>query len=236
MGQRTARRPRSARATPSASCGDTSAGTHPGAGAGPVGCASVEVMLRTIGVPVTALALFGAAVALASTPTKLEEWAAFTNGKLAAGIHVVETARGSCSGGSHVDARSDAWYCLAQGQAQDPCFAGPAAFMICPFGTPDSHDALKLKLARPLPTGNGNPHLDPTRRDPWAVLTADGAYCYRTTGPPSRIAGGAISYQCAGAALLAGHPNRAQAVWTINLLPTQTSTRYRTVAIETAWW
>jgi hypothetical protein len=193
-------------------------------------------MLRTIGLLVTALALVGAAVASASPTTKLEHWAAFTNGKLAAGIHIVETARGSCSGGSHVDARSDAWHCLAQGQAEDPCFAAAAAFMICPFGTPDSHDALKLNLVSALPAGNANPPGDPTRNDPWAVLTANGAYCYRATRTPSHIAGKTITYQCAGAALLAGHPRRTQAVWMISFLPTETSTRYRTVAIATAWW
>lgn len=193
-------------------------------------------MLRTIGVLVTSLALIGAAVALASTPTKLEQWAAFTNGKLDAGVHVVETARGSCSGGSHVDARSDAWHCVTQGQAEDPCFAAAVAFMICPFGTPDSHDALKLNLAGPLPAGSANPRVDPTRRDPWAVLTANGAYCYRATGTPSHIAGKTITYQCAGAALLAGHPNRTKTLWMISFLPTATSTRYRTVAIATAWW
>jgi hypothetical protein len=193
-------------------------------------------MLRTVGLLVTALALVSAAVALASTPTKLEQWAAFTNGRPAAGIHVVETARGFCSGGSHIDARSAAWRCLTQGQAEDPCFAGGAAFMICPFGPPDSHDALKLELARPLPAGKANPPGDPKRHDPWAVLTANGAYCYRATGTPIHIAGKTITYQCAGAALLAGHPNRTRSVWMISLLPTGTATRYRTIAIATAWW
>jgi len=193
-------------------------------------------MPRTIGPLVTALALVGAAAALAATPTKLEDWTAFTNGKLAAGIHVIRTARGYCSGGSHLDARSAAWHCLTQGQAQDPCFAAAAAFMICPLGTPDSHDALKLNLASPLPAGKGNPRVDPRRHDPWALLTASGAYCYRATGTPSHIAGKTITYECAGAALLAGQPNRTQTAWMISLLPTGTSIRYRTVAIATAWW
>jgi hypothetical protein len=193
-------------------------------------------MLRTIGLLVTALAVVGAAVALASAPTKLKQWAAFTSGKLAPGIHVVESARGSCSGGSHVDPRSDAWHCLTQGQVEDPCFAAAAAFVICPFGTPDSHDALKLNLGSPLPAGKANPPVDPTRHDPWAVLTANGAYCYRATGTPTHIGGKTITYQCAGAALLSGRPNRTQTVWTIALLPTATSTRSRTVAIATAWW
>jgi hypothetical protein len=125
---------------------------------------------------------------------------------------------------------------VATGQAQDPCFSGAAAFVICPFGTPDSHDALKLNLAGPLPAAKANPPGDPTRRDPWAILTASGGYCYRATGPPSRIAGRTITYVCAGAALLASHPNRSRPAWTIDFLPTATSSRYRAVAVTTAWW
>jgi hypothetical protein len=67
-------------------------------------------------------------------------------------------------------------------------------------------------------------------------LTANGDYCYRATGTPIHSAGKTITYQCAGAALLAGHPSRAHAVWTIDILPTATSIRYRTVAIAAAWW
>ena len=177
-----------------------------------------------------------AAVAFAAVPTKLQRWEPFTNGKPAAWIRVVQTARGSCSGGSRVDARSDAWRCLAGGAAEDPCFAGGAAFLLCPAGTPDSHDALKLDLARPLPAGKGNPPGDPTRHDPWAVVTAGGDYCYRAVGAPIELAGKAVTYQCAGAALLAGHPNRAASGWTIGLLPTNTAARYRIVAITAAWW
>lgn len=175
------------------------------------------------------------ATASASSPTELEQWTAFTNGKLAAGIHVVQTASGSCSGGSQLDARADAWRCVSKGANEDPCFVGGGSFVICPSGTPNSHDALRLDLAGP-PSGKANPSRDPTRHDPWVVVTATGAYCYRSVGTPIRAAGKAVSYQCAGAALLAGDPNRARAAWTIDLLPNTTASRYHAVAIATAWW
>jgi len=183
-----------------------------------------------------ALAVLGSAAASTSAPTKLERWAAFAKGKAAPGVNVLQTARGSCSGASRVDPRSDAWRCASQRQTQDPCFSGAASFVICPFGTPDSHDALELKLTRPLPAAKANPPGDPTLRDPWAILTANGAYCYRATGQPTSIAGRTITYACSGAALLAGHPNRSRPMWTIDFLPTSTSSRYRAAAVTTAWW
>ena len=124
---------------------------------------------------------------------------------------------------------------MTQGQP-GPLLLGRRGFHHLPLRTPDSHDALELKLARPLPAAKANPPGDPTRRNPGALMTANGAYRYRATGPPSCIAGRTITYVCAGAALLAGHPNRSRPAWTIDFLPTETSSRYRAVAVTTAWW
>jgi uncharacterized membrane protein len=183
-----------------------------------------------------ALATGVCAVALAVAPTTVERWAPFANGTVRAGIHVVQTARGRCVGASHVDARPDAWRCIAQGTADDPCFAGPRGVVLCPLGTPDSNDALKLVLTGALPNGQAHASKGPTPGDPWAIETANGDYCYRSTGTPTRLAGKAITYECAGAAVLTGHPNRSGAVWTIDLFPSAASTQYLSMAVQAAWW
>jgi uncharacterized membrane protein len=185
---------------------------------------------------VAALAAGACAVALAVAPTKVERWAPFANGTVRPGVHVVQTARGRCVGVSQVDARLDAWRCIAQGTADDPCFAGPRGFVLCPSGTPDSNDALKIVLTTTLPNGQAHATTGPTPGDPWAIKTANGDYCYRSKGTPTHLAGKTITYVCAGAAVLAGYPNRTGAVWTIELFPNAASSRYLSMAVQAAWW
>ena len=182
------------------------------------------------------LALAAVSVAVAATPTKVERWVAFRAGKVASGIHVVQRGRGYCFTGSLADARADAWRCFLGNEIEDPCFSGGVGLVICPSGTPDSGDALALRLTKPLPRNQVNPPGDPTHKDPWVIVSGGGAYCYRVTGTTTLMAGRALTYECAGASALAGSPNRSRSVWTIDLLPTGTSTRYITAAIRSVWW
>ena len=172
------------------------------------------------------VALIAVASSLAVAPTKLEHWTA---------VHIIERGTGTCSTGSLIDARADAWRCRSGDGVHDPCFSA-AASVICPDGTPDSHDALQLRLTRPLPHAKANHAGDLTRTAPWVIVTAAGAYCYRLAGTGAVLAGKPTSYQCAGAALLAGLPNESRPVWTISLLPTAAAKRYTTTAIKSAWW
>jgi hypothetical protein len=181
------------------------------------------------------LALAAAGAAAASAPTKLERWVAVRAGKIAPGIRVDQRGRGYCFAGSLADPRADAWRCVLGKQIEDPCFSGGATLVLCPSGTPDSHDALELRLTKPLPPAQTHRSGDPTRQDPWVIVTA-GAYCYRTTAASAPQTGRALSYICAGASVLAGSPDRAHPVWTIALLPTATAKRYVTTAIKAAWW
>lgn len=191
--------------------------------------------MRGICVLVLAAALLAPAAAGAaavSAPTKLERWVAFRGAKPAPGIHIDQRGRGYCFAASLADPRADAWRCVLGKQIEDPCFSGGATFVLCPFGTPDSRDALELTLTRPLAHTPAHRTGDPTREDPWVIVTAAGAYCYRATAASTR----ALSYVCAGASVLAGSPNRTHATWTIGLLPTTTSKRSVTTAITAAWW
>jgi hypothetical protein len=182
------------------------------------------------------LAAAAAGPAPAAAPTRLERWTAFRGGKVAAGIHVLERGRGSCFAGSLADPRADAWRCLLGNEILDPCFSGGAGVVLCPDGTPDSRDAAEIRLRKPLPRGRANPPGDPTRRPPWVIVTATGAYCYRVTGMSAEVAGKPITYVCAGASSIGGTPDRTKPVWTVSLLPTGTSKRYVTVAVRAAWW
>jgi len=160
-----------------------------------------------------------AALALAGAGTQLKVWAV-------RGAHVVVRGTGSCSSGSLVDRRADAWRCRSGGGVYDPCFSD-GAFVLCPDGTPDSHDALQVRLTKPLPRGRANPPGGVTSTAPWVIVTAAGTYCYRQP---------AATYQCAGAALVVGLPKRTGTTWTIGLLPTSTSKHAVTTAIRSVWW
>jgi hypothetical protein len=174
--------------------------------------------------------------ALAGATTKQERWIAFRAGRPASGVHVIQRGRGYCFTGSLADPRTDAWRCFLGNEIQDPCFSGGGAFVVCPDGTPDSRDALRLQLTKPLPRSQANPAGDPTHKDPWVIVTAGGAYCYRVTGTTAVAAGRRLTYECAGAAALAGGPNRTQRAWTIGLLATAASKHYVTTAIASVWW
>jgi hypothetical protein len=182
------------------------------------------------------LTLAVVSAASAAAPTKLQRWVGFRAGKIVPGIHAVQRGRGFCFTGSIADPRSDAWRCFLGNEIHDPCFSGGGAFVLCPNGTPDSRDALELRLTKPLPHNQANPPGNPTSRDPWVIVTAGGDYCYRLTGTSAIIAGKQVTYECAGASSLAGSPSRSRPAWTISLLPTVTSKRYVTVAIRSAWW
>jgi hypothetical protein len=194
--------------------------------------------MRQLAIPVAVvMALVSVGVGVAGPRTRLERWVAFRAGQPAVGIHVLVRAEGSCVSGSHTDPRSNAWRCLSgsESQVQDPCFSGGGSFVLCPYGTPDSRDALQLQLSKPLPEHRANSSVGATARDPWVIETR-GLFCYRAAGSTMILASRRLTYECAGASALAGKPDRATPVWTISLLPTSTSTHYTTVAITSAWW
>jgi hypothetical protein len=177
----------------------------------------------------TSLAL-AVALAVAPAPTKVEHWSV-------AGAHVVQSGRGYCWTSSIADARPDAWRCLlGKNEIVDPCFTGGGSTVLCPDGTPDSHDAIRIRLTKPLPLSQANHGSGATPGAPWTIVTAGGAYCYRVTGATNTVAGRALTYECAGSSELAGLPNRRRPAWTVSLLPTTASKHFVTTAVRAAWW
>ena len=191
-------------------------------------------MTWRLAVCLIACSLGAATASAAPAPTALRQWVAFQGGEIDPGVHVLVHATGSCSGRSLADPRPDAWRCSAQGETQDPCFSGSPRFLLCPYGTPDSRDALELRLTRPLPARSASPS-GPHLGAPW-VIELRGRYCYRATGTPLVLRGRPASYVCAGASSLAGLPDRSRAAWTIGFLASPAARGYVTAAVSAAWW
>jgi len=193
-------------------------------------------LLHRLTILVAAAALVSVGVGSAATGTKLEQWVAFRASSPAPGVHVLLRARGSCVAPSLADPRSDAWRCIASREVEDPCFSdvrgGP--FVLCPDGTPDSRDAIRLMLTRPLPARHAGSPRTATEGDPWVIETG-ARYCYRVTAAAMVLASRRLTYECAGAAALAGRPHRTAEAWTILLLPANSS-HFTSVAISSAWW
>jgi hypothetical protein len=143
----------------------------------------------------------------------------------ARGVTIERTVRGSCSRGSDVLKRSDAWHC----GTLDPCFSndrvGVGAHVICM--TSPWEDATLVELTRALPEGRAN-HDGGTTGRPWAIVTAAGERCELA---PSGLS---ATYVCAGSALLFGLPTRGR-TWT-QLHAASSTAKHRRVALRLIWY
>lgn len=185
-----------------------------------------------------AVALGCAAPAGATThATRVTVYRPFVHGKLAPGLTVSRSVKGSCFSGSLADPRRDAWRCSAGNAIHDPCFSDPraGAWVTCPAdGTPFGSRVVRLHLTGSLPrklankgrAGEGNP---------WAVKLANGKTCTFLTGATFAYHGRRVNYGCTRTIFLAGSPNRSRATWTI-VLGTGPKTKQRTARILVAAW
>ena len=142
----------------------------------------------------------------------------------ARGVVIEKTVRGSCSRGSDVLHRSDAWHC----GTLDPCFSNDrveaGAHVIC-ITAPWEHATL-VELTRSLPLKEANRGAEGSR--PWAVVTSDGQRCeLAPVGFPATFA-------CAGSGLLFGFPTRGRP-WTESYAASSTAAKKR-IALKTVWF
>jgi len=155
----------------------------------------------------------------------------------AQGVRIDTTLAGTCTHGSQVLSRFDAWRCSAGGRSYDPCFANTradvGAHVLCM--TSPWEDATAIELTKPLPLGRANPDRNPERFAPWAMITAAHQECDRLTGSLGRIAGLRVSYACAGSGLLLGLPARGR-TWTQAYAATSTAKTARRVALLAVFW
>jgi len=174
---------------------------------------------------------------LAAIVTTLHVFSPWAGSIPARGVTIDANLRGSCSFGSQVITRRDAWHCSAGEQSFDPCFSNDrleaGAHVLC-LASP-WEDATSIELTRRLPLSLANPTGDPKRFPPWAVVTANGERCAQLRKPLGRIAGLPVSYACAGAAVLLGIPSRGR-TWSQQHAATTTAKTTRRVALREVWW
>ena len=173
----------------------------------------------------------------AQTDTTLHVFSPWAGSIPAQGVTISQTLRGSCTHGSEVLTRFDAWHCSVGGRVYDPCFANTrvdaGAHVLC-MNSP-WEDATAIELKQRLPIGLANPSGDPRRFPPWAMLTAAHEECELATGSLGRIAGLRVDYACAGSGLLLGLPTRGR-TWTQPYAASSTAKAYRRVPLLSIWW
>jgi hypothetical protein len=186
------------------------------------------------------IALVAAAVLLVSDPparTTLHVYSPWAGSIPALGVTIDRTVRGSCSRGSEMRARSDAWRCAAGGTTYDPCFSNDrvevGAHVLC-MSSP-WEDATAVELTRGLPLGRANSDTSPERSRPWAIVTAAGERCPLARRGLGAVGGLPVTYACAGSALLLGLPTRGS-TWTQEYVPSIAAKAPRRVALRSVWW
>jgi hypothetical protein len=168
----------------------------------------------TVGMVVLAAPAAGVPLSSASgRPTALHTYTAFEDGKLAPGLIVRASVRGSCWAQSEVESH----------------------LVACP-DEPWSNHVLLLRLTKPLPHWHAYRRAIPPSAWPWAIITIAGKHCVTTVAAATgEIRGKPITYVCQGGGLLLGFTRRATATWTIWYAPTFTGRRLRLVTIADAW-
>jgi len=178
-------------------------------------------------------------LALPSAPvrTELHVFTPWAGSIPARGVTIDKTVKGSCTHGSEVETRFDAWHCFVGRRAYDPCFANTrsevGAHVLCM--TSPWEDATAIALTKHLPLGLANPQGNPERFPPWAMITTTHQECELVTKSLGRIGGRRINYACAGSGVLLGLPTRAR-TWTAAYAATVTATTYHRVALRSVFW
>jgi hypothetical protein len=185
------------------------------------------------------LAALAAVLALQSAPaeTALHVFSPWAGSIPARGVTIDRTVAGSCTHGSEILTRFDAWHCSAGGHTYDPCFANTraevGAHVLC-MASP-WEDATAIELTRRLPLDLANPAGNPERFPPWAMVTASHQECELAPGSPGRVAGLRVNYVCAGSGVLLDLPKRGR-TWTQAYAATTTAKTYRRVALQSVFF
>lgn len=195
-------------------------------------------MVATVRVVIVALVatLVSAAVPSASEQsTAIHYYAAFKEGRVAPGLTVKVTVRGSCwAESSHLHQRRYAWRCQSGRFIHDPCFAATArsSFVVCPE-RPWRKRATIMRMTEPLPDWK---RYKSRRYVPWGIWTTTGKRCFSLSHWQSEIAGRRVTHYCDGGGVLAGFADRRLPTWAIYYAPILRSKRVALVGISDAWW
>jgi hypothetical protein len=158
-----------------------------------------------------------------------------TTGKLRAGLSVTATVSGYCWTGSLAAERSDAWRCMTGNSIYDPCYASKVASgaVYCPDYT-NQRRLLAIRLTKPLPLGEANPHPVSTATYPTTIVLTNGATCAFLTGASNVVAGKRNNYGCTDGRQLLGEPNRSAQPWRIDALKNERARTPSLVGIAVA--
>jgi hypothetical protein len=192
---------------------------------------------------VSALALcalvlpLGARASSVQRPTVLHTYLAFQAGKLAPGLNVRASVRGSCWTVSAVESHPYSWRCLHGNYIHDPCFSATrtSGFVVCP-DAPWSDSVLLLRLTEPLPRWRVYKRAVSESAWPWGIVTIGGKRCVTTVAAATgEVVGKQVTFVCSGGGLLAGFTHRNTRTWTIWYAPGWDAKRLILVSFADAW-
>lgn len=172
-------------------------------------------MLRIAGA--FALALSFLVPAAAATQTQTLIFMPWTTSALDHHFGIASKAKGSCWAHSRATSRPDAWRCSARDDVYDPCFEGLArADEVACAETPFSTSIVLIRLGKPLPASSKSfARWLEHKGVPWGLRLAGGDKCVYVTGASYLIAGKRLNYACERSGWVAGVPDRAVGLWTV---------------------
>lgn len=175
--------------------------------------------------------------ATASNSTRAHTYTAFEHGKLAPGLKVRATVRGSCWTLSAVESRPYTWRCQHGNHIDDPCFsATPTSKTVACPDAPWSNRLLVLRLTKPLPHWHTYTPTISHAAWPWGIVTLGGKHCTSTApAATGEIDGKQITYVCQDGGALAGFTHRTTSAWTIWYAANFTSKHLTLITIADAW-
>jgi hypothetical protein len=177
---------------------------------------------------------FASVSSASEQPTAIHYYVAFKAGRLAPGLTVIKSVRGSCWEESVLETRRYAWRCLSGNFIYDPCFSASSRgrVVVCPEYA-WSRRVRVMRLTQSLPRWHD---YERTRFTPWGIWTTTGKRCFLLSHWQGRVAGKPQSYNCVGGGVLAGFADRRRPTWKIYYAPSWRSKRVTLVAITDAWW
>jgi hypothetical protein len=170
-----------------------------------------------------------------ATQTQVDTFAPFTfSGTLSPDVRVLRTVNGTCFATSIAVAVQGAYRCMSDNYIYDPCFAsdsGSQTELAC-AETPWAGVTL-MKVTSALPSGaigEENPIAFP-----WAIQLANGQRCVVGTGANSALGGVNLPYYCSPSNTETSDVNETTEPWTVQYLPSATSSVLTSVAVLVAW-
>ncbi|MFS8102448.1 serine/threonine protein kinase [Lentzea alba] len=131
---------------------------------------------------------------------------------LAPNVAVSSVESGSCTSGSSMALRREAFRCTVGNMLHDPCFASPFTqdVVACPDLTPDR--VTMINLTEPLPF---DLVMAPQEPRAWLLELADGQRCNAAGGATTTVGDLRLNFHCQNG-FVYGDPDPASRLWTVH--------------------